>query len=252
MIKRPTLRKLIIIAALLLAAGLESCIGLHTGRCTIINLGGAVDNIGKQTHHLRQEPCTASIGDTPFPTEALRYQVWKKESTYYVLLPLAYLPADETVFLHSCGFHCPCDGRETLEYSYPRKVTEQEIQLAPLENHIAILTEAQYADACKWRKFDFGLFGNGTKLAGQSHKVLPMSEVDLTGAEMILDCPPTTADIKRPQLSRVAREAPARRTWYNYTLMPLSWAAEVIDIPLTLIATPIGWLVDAIYEPLAN
>jgi hypothetical protein len=32
--------------------------------------------------------------------------------------------------------------------------------------------------------------------------------------------------------------------------MPLSWAAEVVDIPLTIVATPIGWVVDAIYEPI--
>ncbi len=252
MIKRPTLRKLSIIATLLLAAGLESCTNLHPGHCTIINLGGAVDNLGKQTPHLRQEPCTATIGDTQIPTTDLRYRVWKKDSTYYVLLPLAYLPAEETVFIHSCGFHFPAESRKTLEYSYPRRATEQQIQAAPLENHIAILTEAQYADACKWRKFDFSLFGNGTKLAGQSHKVLPMSEVDLAGAEIILDALPITADLIRPQLGRVARAAPARRTWYNYTLMPISWVAEVADIPLTLIATPIGWLADAIYEPLAN
>ena len=43
-----------------------------------------------------------------------------------------------------------------------------------------------------------------------------------------------------------------RRTWYNQCLRPISWVAEVADIPLSLIATPIGWVVDAIYEPLAN
>ena len=45
---------------------------------------------------------------------------------------------------------------------------------------------------------------------------------------------------------------PPRRTWYNYCLMPLSWVGEVADIPLSLIATPVGWLVDAVYEPIAN
>lgn len=28
--------------------------------------------------------------------------------------------------------------------------------------------------------------------------------------------------------------------------------AEVVDVPLTIVATPIGWVVDAIYEPLHN
>ena len=43
-----------------------------------------------------------------------------------------------------------------------------------------------------------------------------------------------------------------RRTCKNYILRPVSWLAYVADIPLTIVATPIGWLVDAIYEPLHN
>ena len=43
-----------------------------------------------------------------------------------------------------------------------------------------------------------------------------------------------------------------RRTRRNYILRPVSWLAYVADIPLTIVATPIGWLVDAIYEPLHN
>ena len=244
--KRPILRRIATAAALLLCCGMGSCIGMCTGHYTIIDLGGAIDNLGKETPHLREEPCISTLGDTPFPPTDFHYRVWKKDDTYYVQLPLAYLPAAESVFIHCCGF----GKKKTLAYTWPDEVTQEDIQAAPPEHFIAILSKEQYADACKWIKFDFSLLGK--KLAGRSHKVLPMNQVNLTGAEMILDCHPATAFTQRPQLCRVAKEAPTKRAWYNYTLMPLSWAAEVVDIPLTLIATPIGWLADAIYEPLAN
>ena len=48
--------KVIIYAVYLISAILlEGCISLSTGRFTIIDLGGAIDNIGKQTPHLREE-----------------------------------------------------------------------------------------------------------------------------------------------------------------------------------------------------
>lgn len=243
---RSIFRKLSIAAAIFMLSGMISCIGMCTGHYTIIDLGGAIDNLGKQNPHLRQEACIATSGDTQYPTTDYHYRVWQKDGLYYVQLPLAYLPADESVFIHCCGF----GKKKTLAYTWPDEVTQEDIQAAPLEHFIAILSKEQYADACKWIKFDFSLLGK--KLAGRSHKVLPMNQVNLTGAEMILDSHSATAFTQRPQLCRVAKEAPTKRTWYNYTLMPLSWAAEVVDIPLTLIATPIGWLADAVYEPLAN
>lgn len=239
--------KVIIYAVYLISAILlEGCISLATGRYTIIDLGGAIDNIGKQTPHLREEACRVALGDTQIATTDYHYRVWEKDGMYYVQLPLAYLPADESVFLHRCGY----GEKNTLACTWPAEVTQEEIQAAPLEHFIAILSKEQYEDACRWVKFDLSLFGK--KLSGRNHKVHPMNEVDMTGAKMIADLHPATAYDKVPQLCRVAKEAPSKRTWYNYCLMPLSWAAEVVDIPLTLIGTPIGWLVDAVYEPLHN
>lgn len=33
-----------------------------------------------------------------------------------------------------------------------------------------------------------------------------------------------------------------RCSWYDRSLQPLNWCAEVVDIPLSMLATPIGWL----------
>ena len=35
---------------------------------------------------------------------------------------------------------------------------------------------------------------------------------------------------------------PDRCTWYHYCLTPISIGAHILDIPLSIIATPIGWL----------
>ena len=79
-------------------------ISLYTGRYTVIDLGGAIDNIGKQTPHLQEEACRETLGDTQIATSDYHYQVWEKDDMFYVQLPLAYLPADETVFLHCSGY----------------------------------------------------------------------------------------------------------------------------------------------------
>ena len=59
-----------------------------------------------------------------------------------------------------------------------------------------------------------------------------------------------------PECRRRAIEAalPAFKlnTCRNYILRPVSCLAYIADIPLSIVATPIGWLVDAIYEPFHN
>lgn len=59
-----------------------------------------------------------------------------------------------------------------------------------------------------------------------------------------------------PECRRRAIEAalPAFKlnTCRHYILRPVSCLAYIADIPLSIVATPIGWLVDAIYEPFHN
>ena len=81
--------------------------------------------------------------------------------------------------------------------------------------------------------------------------IRPLAEIDLTNAELVRQTQGSYYHLMR--LWSGSKELPPpRRTWYNRCLMPLSWTAEVVDIPLSAIATPIGWVVDAIYEPMNN
>lgn len=238
-------RTFCLLSVLLLTGTLSSCMMPY--RYTSIDLGAAIDNFGRQNAYVRDELCPEEQAGNGRPRYETRYRVWKKDGLYYVLLPLAYLPANDTVFSHCCSYHT---RRQTLACRWPEGYpNEADILAAPVEYYVGILTPAQYADACRWRKFYTRW---DCRLGAESHEVVPLEEVNLADAELILDAHPATVFGPRPQLSRVANQAPIRRTWYNQCLRPVGWVAEVVDIPLTLIATPIGWLVDAVYEPLKN
>ncbi len=45
---------------------------------------------------------------------------------------------------------------------------------------------------------------------------------------------------------------PKQRTWGNQLRRPLVWGCMVADIPLSIIATPIGWMVDIVSYPFAD
>jgi hypothetical protein len=222
---------------LLLSLGLEGCISLYTGRYTVIDTGGAVSTIGREE---------AKLLYTHRPEHRPHYivhnKVWKKGDTYIVQIPITYAPASETFIQHGRGWH-----NTPNQWGWPdSRPRERASAGAPEEYYYAHMNEKQY------RRLTFRL-----KRITREHQrpfyqvpVLPAAETDLSGAELVLDSAVSLKknDLRTPQLEfwRAEKQVPNRRAWYNYPLMPLSWAAEVVDIPLTIIATPIGWVVDAI------
>ena len=225
---------------LLLSLGLEGCISLYTGRYTVIDTGGAISTIGREeakllyTHRPEHRP-----------NYIVHNKVWKKGDTYIVQIPITYAPASETFILHGRGWHNTPD-----QWRWPdMQQRKTDSAGAPVEYYYALMDEKQY------RRLTVRLM----RITREHHKpfyqvpVIPAAETDLSGAELVLDSKASLKknDLRTPQLEfwRAEKQVPNRRAWYNYPLMPLSWAAEVVDIPLTIIATPIGWVVDAIYEP---
>ncbi len=249
--KRKFWKRAVIGTALLLSGGLVSCI---TGRATIIDTGGAIASIGQQRPKRCKEQLTHKEGDT---TLDFHYRVWKDGEYYIVQLPVCYVPATYSVLEHYCGRNA--FRRNTLRIRYPLgwyHLREQDVTQYPVEHYYARINEAQYKVLCTIRKgiksTQVGPFANTP--------ILTRDQIDWSNAELVLDRHGSHTvvrknDIKIPRLHWYwvpDRYLPERRTWYNYTLMPLSWVGEVIDIPLSIIATPIGWVADAIYEPLAN
>ena len=225
---------------LLLSLGLEGCISLYTGRYTVIDTGGAISTIGREeakllyTHRPEHRP-----------NYIVHNKVWKKGDTYIVQIPITYAPASETFILHGRGWHNTPD-----QWRWPdMQQRKTDSAGATVEYYYALMDEKQY------RRLTVRL----KRITREHHKpfyqvpVLPASETDLSGAELVLDSAASLKknDLRTPQLEfwRAEKQVPNRRAWYNYPLMPLSWAADVVDIPLTIVATPIGWVVDAIYEP---
>ena len=225
---------------LLLSLGLEGCISLYTGRYTVIDTGGAISTIGREeakllyTHRPEHRP-----------NYIVHNKVWKKGDTYIVQIPITYAPACETFILHGRGWH-----NTPNQWRWPdMQQRKTDSAGATVEYYYALMDEKQY------RRLTVRLM----RITREHHKpfyqvpVIPAVETDLSGAELVLDSKASLKknDLRTPQLEfwRAEKQVPNRRAWYNYPLMPLSWAAEVVDIPLTIIATPIGWVVDAIYEP---
>ena len=234
------LRIAICLTCILLTLLLEGCISVYTGRATIIDTGGAIANIGQQRPRLRTEPEQQNERHL-----RVHYCIWKKDGRYIVQLPVCYTPARYSVLVHIVRDSW---RRDTLECEFPNPhFSPAELAQYPVEYYGAELTEEQYQE----------IFRRSLHIKMPKRNIFEnvmfrsLTEIDLTEAELVKDM-----QGELPRLMHIwdgSRELPPpRRTWYNRCLMPLSWAAEVADIPLSIIATPIGWLVDAIYEPLHN
>ena len=211
----------------LLGAGLSSC-GTSGGwlqsNYTEVDMGGALAGIGQKRAYL---PTTGYAG----------ISLWEKGGKYYAMLPMVYAPADYALLTHSRS-HGAAPGQKLVS-RFPQGLTAE--QLARCERHtcFAVLDATQYNELLR--------------LAAQPQANVPVVElkrpfpvvterdVELSGAR----CTGTLyggAGEQGGVVGLLTNRIPARRTWYNRTLQPLSWAAEVLDVPLTAVATPVGWL----------
>lgn len=231
------------VACLILSFLLEGCISLHTGRATFIDTGGAIANIGQMQAKLRPEGQPVTKGGVSICQ--FRYRIWKKGDSYILQLPVCYVPARYPVLVHLAGSYAW--RKKTLDGQYPRRYHDADMVQYPVEYFYAELTEEQYKQMWRVDK----RIKQDKQNVFRDVCILSAEETDLSNAELVVDRYGEPYSMSRVMYNCENRPSP-RRTWYNRCLMPLSWAAEVVDIPLSLIATPIGWVVDAIYEPLNN
>ena len=225
----------------------EAYIGIGTGRFTLVDLGGAMAKPGQLVPTIRYEGEHSNY----------HTRLWKKGENYVVEIPIAYVPARYPILIHEtpdwrnwpeerptldCALYCrdevePAQYPEELYYAeltLPQLITlvrKHKIAYPPALKNVKLIPASQYNPGDATLLYD-----------NQVDKELNLPA--LKGQKMI------SGRLQLHQL-RVQR-LPSRRSWYNRCLQPLSWCAEVVDIPLSLLATPIGWLVDAIYEPLNN
>lgn len=199
--------------------------------CTIVDLGGALDEAGKQEATIQQvkqakkcELLADQYCDAPSPA-------WKKGDRYYIRLAVAYVPAQDWILLHINPL-LP----DTM--SLPGKLSGKTISNYPTEFYYAVLNEQQFKKICtKYRRI------KAPRMDGEHYLILPEKDVDLTGAEKLTD------NATRCPAQLLKNRLPVNRSTGNRLRRPLVFVLDVADIPLTVAATPIGWVVDAITWP---
>ena len=226
----------------------------RTGRGTLVDLGGGLSCVGREEPWLCPEKLPEGVkpryGWNVDSKYDLHYRVWKKGARYLVEVPVSYLPARCSVLAHYTGRNAFNDDAVTLQGAWPNeRHTTEELVAAPREYFYADLDEVRYKRLFKKRKLrNYSPF-EGVRMQSSA-------EVDWSGAELLIDVHGRSGaePVRIPNLRfwRPDRQVPHRCTWVYYCLSPLRWVLEVADIPLSLIATPVGWLTDAVYEPLAN
>lgn len=218
----------------LAAAGLNSC-------TTLIDSGSMLDNVGKQepSRLLEAENNKYSSWFKEAPLVA-----WEKGDTYYVEMPVAYIPAG---IRHRDSLIWNISLLRNEQFYYPDTDSSDKI-ISGLQKKkevfYAVLTEEQFRLACtgygKWET---------PPLAGESFPVLPASEIHLAGAERL---PAEYSRRLEDGANIILDRLPVRRTLGNQLRRPLSWMLDTADIPLTIAAAPVGWLVNLIYYPFSK
>lgn len=228
---KPTHTQILTATALCLAAlSLNSC-------STVIDTGSALDSIGKQSaSHLL---IAKEKRDFYIHLEEAPISVFKLGATYYVKLPVSFIPANicnDAYLVYNTGvfvgrekdFTCPSE-RKDLQH------TSHKYQTHP-ETFYAVLTEEQFRLACQpWDKFDTPPIKN------ESFPIIPASDINLNNAQ-IVNIQNLCIDTRH-----MICKIPSRRTWGNHFRRPLVWVLDVVDIPLSVAASPIGWLARLLY-----
>ena len=115
---------------------------------------------------------------------------------------------------------------------------QQELRSYPTEYFYAEMAAHTYRQLLRIRKYV------RTKDL-RNIRILTADEVSLADWEPLLDVhgnEPAPQGVPHIHFYRSSFPVPDRCTWYHYCLTPISIGAHILDIPLSIIATPIGWL----------
>ena len=170
--------------------------------CTIVDTGGAVDNVG------REVPVCAESAPTRGRKAASAPILRAPDGKRYVELKVHYVPAQTDWFRCCMAGGCPV----YLKHS----------DTAPLNS----------AEASTW----YAELSDTPPL--QATRLIPEAELDLSRAT------PTRSRLTTGARQRLIRaNLPDHRNALNTAMQPVRWVAEVADIPLSIVATPVNWLV---------
>jgi hypothetical protein len=196
------------------------CLLLHS--CVYVSTSGVLDNVGYKQPAIEVQKST-SLFNTCRPKQP---SLWKKGDLYYVELPVVYVPMDCDLISVRL-WHGIRVGSRDLSYAEAfAEQSEAQIYYAELtKNQLQLLM----ADA---GEYDSCVFG------AETIRLLRSDSVDMRTARRVkLRNEEYLAERARVLLSSLPHE----RTIGNQLRRPLTWALEVVDIPLSAGATVVGW-----------
>lgn len=241
-------RILVSTALSLSALGLSSCVRS--------DLGDTIDSIGKTV----ARPLPSRMGSDEYPPFECTVELYRKDGQLYIDMPLVYVPERRMGIDYANPMGSPV-GVLTLNTPY----TIEELQNLP-ESRIVItgenLTTKPLPTPNKWGEQGVVCFRGVTLIAEVVNpRYIRMREDSSRGGGVVeFRVVPDFDTSKAEYLGRynftdsrqVAQHLPARRSWYNYALMPLTAIGHVADIPLSLLLMPLSFTFKERIEPNIN
>ncbi len=197
-------------------------LGLAVTSCTSVDTGGFLDSIGKEIAELKHYEYKSPISEIPSTYGCnLTPIVYRKDNLYYVHLEVVYIRSKDALIRHQA-----CIGT-TME-EWPEPISKKEISELQTIDMYAVLTPEQYEIAMQTvDKFETH------PLSEENFPIILASAVNLETAERI-------SQNKKLAVEYMLLKIPNRRTFGNYLRYPIVILADCVDVPLSLIATPIG------------
>lgn len=183
------------------------CLVVGLSSCTIVDTGGAVNNIGRYIPVDENRILIPKKNPNTVP----RYTVYTRGELSYIKLGVCYLSARNKWFHCFMVAGCP--------YELFRRFYNDPSILASREYYYAeILTKH--------------LRNNDLML---TKRLIPAKDFDPTNAQR------STITIEHTAQHIISLNLPDRISSTNTAVQPIRWVAEVADVPLSVIATPINW-----------
>ena len=241
----PTIHKILATTALCLAAvGLSSCVRS--------DLGNTIDSIGKTV----AKPLPSRMGRDECSPFECTVELYRKDGQLYIDMPLVYVSERRMGIDYANPMGCPV-GVLTLNTPY----TTEELQKLP-ESRIVItgenLTIKPLPTPNKWGEQGVVCFRGITwHMEEVNPRLFRMREDSSSGGKVEFRVVPDFDTSEAEYLGQynftdsrqVAQLLPARRSWYNYVVMPLTAIGYVADIPLSLFLMPLSFPFKEWIEP---
>ena len=191
-----------------------AALGLNS--CTITSTGFWLDEIGK-------------LEQKEHPDSELR-QVYQGPDYVYVQIPIVFIQNKEPIIRHLNIIEMWTNG---VPYIYPNN---KKPDISAPENYFLQIPLSSIKQGNVLSAL------SGREKSDSQIRLLSAKEVDLTTCVRLPDA----------KASYPYELLTSQRTWGNRLRRPLAWSCMVTDIPLSVIATPIGWIVDIVSYPYSD